>query len=153
MQFTTTSISLLALATTSVLASPVQKTEPQMEKRFNGGWCGVHLHVSSGDNNFEDVTAKVYDGNSVLLTSPPKVHSENGVITMDIQEAGMPQSLHIAVTQDGQDDNIASFTYGDDWWQSGPAASSNGHCKVGQWDLKYVTDFHETVDLDCGFSC
>ncbi|CAJ2499996.1 Uu.00g028490.m01.CDS01 [Anthostomella pinea] len=148
MHFTTATISLLALAGASI-ATPLAK----VEKRFNGGWCGLHLHVSSGDNDMEDVTAKVFDGNGILIAAPAKVHSDEGTVTVDIQEGGMPANLHIIVTQDKQDDNVASFTYGDQGWTSGNAKNPNSRCKVGDWDLASTFDEHETVDLDCGFSC
>ncbi|KAL7621100.1 hypothetical protein AAE478_008413 [Parahypoxylon ruwenzoriense] len=149
----TTSLTALALSLSLSLLALTSASPLQPAKRFVGGWCGVHLRVSSGSQHMLDAEAHVYDGAAVLLANPPGTHSGNGALTIDIEGGGLPRPLRVAVSQDSERENVASFEYGDDAWGAGPADSQNSRCKVGKWDHASPWDEHETVDLDCGFSC
>ncbi|KAK6069225.1 hypothetical protein SCUP234_07112 [Seiridium cupressi] len=141
MQYSTILFSLLTLAS-SALAAPTE------EKRFDGGWCGVHAHLSSADSL--SVTIKVYDSKQFLVAS--QEFSGSGTVTGTISaQNGMGSDLSINAATNG--DNIVSFEYGSDYWGSGKAKTSNSRCSVGDWDLKSVFTGRETLDLDCGFSC
>ncbi|RSM14906.1 hypothetical protein CEP52_001075 [Fusarium oligoseptatum] len=125
MQPFTSILFLLGLA----IAAPTQEAgeAPKINKRFNGGWCGVHVHTFDGENakGSHEMNVWVYDDKQQLIWSKESIWG----------------------------DDVATFTYGEDAWGSGKWDSNNGRCSVGKQDSPSLTSSTVTVDLDCGFSC
>lgn len=101
MQLSTILVTLVAFAT-SALAAPTDMTMSG-EKRFVGGWCGLHVKVSSEDSM--KGTVKVYDSKQFLLAQQD--FSGSGTITGVITaQNGMGKDLSFNVQTSG--DNIVS---------------------------------------------
>ncbi|KAK7429445.1 hypothetical protein QQZ08_004037 [Neonectria magnoliae] len=121
-----------------------------LSKRFNGGWCGVHVHTFNGDNakGTHEMNLRVYDAKQQLVWSKESIWGD-GVLLAESE--GLPNVLNINTF--GSGDDVATFTYGDDAWGSGKWDSNNGRCSVGKQDSPSLTSTTVTIDLDCGFSC
>ncbi|KAK7995857.1 hypothetical protein PG991_015324 [Apiospora marii] len=125
-----------------------------IEKRWVGGWCGVHVQViinERGDRQSAAVT--LFDGAQTWIhkediPAAPKAHSGNRPFHGEAPGLKSPMQLSIAI-----DGNLVDFTYEGDHWSSGAAGSSNDRCTVGQWDSHGGRFIPDTVDLDCGFPC
>ncbi|KAL6364536.1 hypothetical protein LRP88_01939 [Fusarium phalaenopsidis] len=133
------------------IAAPAQEAAeaPKINKRFNGGWCGVHVHTFDGENakGSHEMNVWVYDGKQQLIWSKESIWGDGQLMA---ESEGLPLVLNINTHGSGDD---ATFTYGDDAWGSGKWDSNNGRCSVGKQDSPSLTSSTVTVDLDCGFSC
>ncbi|KAH6971078.1 hypothetical protein BKA56DRAFT_678211 [Ilyonectria sp. MPI-CAGE-AT-0026] len=145
--------SILALAHAALGAPAVTPREPReiiqswpepiadqaspdgsIQKRFAGGWCGVH-------NN--------------------EVRQDQGSILVEAQEGGMPDKMYATIFPSGNPSSgdVAEFRYGDRAWRSGGANSEYFEgdllvCKVGNWNTGAgLVPSYEEIDLDCGFTC
>ncbi|KAM6509957.1 hypothetical protein FALCPG4_017591 [Fusarium falciforme] len=134
------------------IAAPTQEAAeaPKINKRFNGGWCGVHVHTFDGENakGSHEMNVWVYDGKQQLIWSKESIWGDGQLMA---ESEGLPLVLNI--NTHGSGDDVATFTYGDDAWGSGKWDSNNGRCSVGKQDSPSLTSSTVTVDLDCGFSC
>ncbi|RMJ20283.1 hypothetical protein BHE90_004806 [Fusarium euwallaceae] len=148
MQPFTSILFLLGLA----IAAPTQEAgeAPKINKRFNGGWCGVHVHTFDGENakGSHEMNVWVYDGKQQLIWSKESIWGDGQLMA---ESEGLPLVLNI--NTHGSGDDVATFTYGEDAWGSGKWDSNNGRCSVGKQDSPSLTSSTVTVDLDCGFSC
>ncbi|KAK7934702.1 hypothetical protein PG985_000197 [Apiospora marii] len=132
-----------------VAAAPIP-----IEKRWVGGWCGVHVQViinERGDRQSAAVT--LFDGAQTWIRKEdipavPKAHTGNR--PFHGEAPGLKSPMQVSVAIDG---NLVDFTYEGDHWSSGVAGSSNDRCTVGQWDSHGARFIPDTVDLDCGFPC
>ncbi|KAK8004485.1 hypothetical protein PG989_004204 [Apiospora arundinis] len=150
MHATTVSMAALGLAATSLAAPAPAIDEVAVEKRFKGGWCGVHVHIKQGqDNRF--ATVKVFDANQFQLAQKDFQVTVKNVIFGSISGNGLPQELHINVNP--SNDSPASFEYGDQHWESGKSNTKNSRCSVGKWDNGGPWSTTSKLDMDCGFSC
>ncbi|KAI8652525.1 hypothetical protein NCS57_01316700 [Fusarium keratoplasticum] len=135
----------------AIAASTQEAAEaPKINKRFNGGWCGVHVHTFDGENakGSHEMNVWVYDGKQQLIWSKESIWGDGQLMA---ESEGLPLVLNI--NTHGSGDDVATFTYGDDAWGSGKWDSNNGRCSVGKQDSPSLTSSTVTVDLDCGFSC
>ncbi|RSL66598.1 hypothetical protein CEP54_003634 [Fusarium duplospermum] len=134
------------------IAAPTQEAAeaPKINKRFNGGWCGVHVHTFDGENakGSHEMNVWVYDGKQQLIWSKESIWGDGQLMA---ESEGLPLVLNI--NTQGSGDDVATFAYGDDAWGSGKWDSNNGRCSVGKQDSPSLTSSTVTVDLDCGFSC
>ncbi|KAK8040759.1 hypothetical protein PG994_013766 [Apiospora phragmitis] len=93
MHATTVFMAVLGLAATS-LAAPAE--EVAVEKRFKGGWCGVHVHIKEGpDNHFADV--KVFDANQFQVAQKSFQDKRKNTIFGSVSGNGLPQELRINI--------------------------------------------------------
>ncbi|KAK8035579.1 hypothetical protein PG993_010574 [Apiospora rasikravindrae] len=140
----------LSLVGTSLAApTPAPSQEVAVEKRFNGGWCGVHVHIQRGWKSYE-ANVKVFDANQGLVVERD-IKAKGNTISGGVGGNGLPNELQVNVVNGH--DSPASFVYGDQHWDSGSEGSKNDRCGVGKWDHKAHWPNKNTVDLDCGFSC
>ncbi|KAF4943178.1 hypothetical protein FSARC_14998 [Fusarium sarcochroum] len=141
--------SILLLVGLAIAASTAEG-DKQLTKRFNGGWCGVHIHLFDGENEkgTHEMNVFVYDGTQQLVWSKESIWG-NGLLMAESE--GLPAILNINAR--GAGDDIATFTYGEEKWGAGKPGSNNGRCSVGQWDSPSWTSTTSLLELDCGFSC
>ncbi|KAJ4256281.1 hypothetical protein NW762_009361, partial [Fusarium torreyae] len=113
------------------IAAPTAEGDNKLTKRFNPGWCGVHIHLFDGENEkgSHEMNVYVYDGTQQLVWSKESIWG-NGLLMTEIE--GLPKILNVNTR--GAGDDIATFTYGDDAWGAGKPGSKNDRCSVGQWD-------------------
>ncbi|KAF4455749.1 hypothetical protein F53441_1948 [Fusarium austroafricanum] len=132
------------------IAAPAPEGEKQLTKRFNGGWCGVHIHMFDGENEkgTYEMNVYVYDGKQQLIWFKESIW---GTGTLMAETEGLPAVLNI--NAHGSGDDIATFTYGDQAWGAGKPGTKNDKCSVGQWDSPSWTSTTSLLEMDCGFSC
>ncbi|KAK8035578.1 hypothetical protein PG993_010573 [Apiospora rasikravindrae] len=143
-------IAILGLAAKS-LAAPIPTTAPAaaVEKRFQGGWCGVHVRAELVEDTAR-ASVKLFDGAQFQLLAKDFEAKRGDMILANIPSGELPEAMSINILAPHDE---AVFRYGDQQWGSGMAGSQNDRCKVGRWDHTGVTTPKATVDLDCGFSC
>ncbi|KAM0304867.1 hypothetical protein HYE67_001442 [Fusarium culmorum] len=127
------------------LAAPTPDSEKSLTKRFNGGWCGVHIHLFNGENpkGSHEMNVFVYDGKQQLVWSKESIWG-NGILMAESEN--LPAVLNINTYGGGA---LATFTYGDQAWDS----NEKPRCSVGAWDGPSFGSSTQTLEMDCGFSC
>ncbi|KAK8066800.1 hypothetical protein PG997_013547 [Apiospora hydei] len=157
MHATTIFLAILGLAAKSLAAPiPAANKTTGVEKRFEGGWCGLHLRGERHDANVK-AFVKVFDSRQSQLQDESVFESHNrGTIVGAVPAGtgGLPLELRMNIFHG--DGAVATFEYGDQHWDSGAAGTQNDHCKVGKYDGFRNDIFmgdQYSVDLDCGFSC
>ncbi|KAH8675173.1 hypothetical protein BGZ61DRAFT_536453 [Ilyonectria robusta] len=133
-----------------------------IQKRFAGGWCGVHVHGHRKlDSETRSGWIKIYDVNGYLVFQNNEVWQDQGSILIEAQEGGMPDKMYATIFPSGNPSSgdVAEFRYGDRAWRSGGANSEYFEgdlliCKVGNWNTGagLVPSYGE-IDLDCSFTC
>lgn len=76
------------------LAAPTPDSEKSLTKRFNGGWCGVHIHLFNGENpkGSHEMNVFVYDGKQQLVWSKESIWG-NGILMAESEN--LPAVLNI----------------------------------------------------------
>ncbi|KAK8100076.1 hypothetical protein PG999_010450 [Apiospora kogelbergensis] len=139
MHATTVFMAILGF-TSTFLAAPITAPteEVAIEKRFTGGWCGVHVYIKGTSLAY----VKVFDGHQDMVTHRQYQARRDGPIKASIFGSGLPQALNFSIAT-----SIDSPR-----WDSGRAGSKNDRCSVGKWDGEDWAEF-STLNLDCGFTC
>ncbi|KAK7926473.1 hypothetical protein PG985_003471 [Apiospora marii] len=126
-------------------------TTPAVEKRkFNGGWCGIHMKIVEGDYHQADVTVKDASGNTIRSRHKKVARNKNLHFKFN---KGLPGKDALQVDIGGVVGSIARVQYKDQDFNTGFANTQNANCKVGKWDIPWVYKDRSVVNLDCGFSC
>ncbi|RBR25590.1 uncharacterized protein FIESC28_01553 [Fusarium coffeatum] len=134
------------LFTGLAMAAPTRETEKSLTKRFNGGWCGVHIHLFQGENakGSHEMNVFVYDGKQQMVWSQESIWGDGLLMA---KSEGLPAELNINTFGSNA---LATFTYGDDQaWDS----KEQPRCSVGAWDGPGFLSTTQTLEMDCGFSC
>ncbi|KAK8022402.1 hypothetical protein PG993_013169 [Apiospora rasikravindrae] len=92
MHATTFLLAALSLATTSLAAS----SPAAVEKRFEGGWCGVHVQVTQDHDNHW-ATVKVFDSNQVQIAQKDAQENVGDAITAAVGGNGLTEVLVVKV--------------------------------------------------------
>jgi hypothetical protein len=76
------------------MAAPTPDSEKSLTKRFNGGWCGVHIHLFNGENpqGSHEMNVFVYDGKQQLVWSKESIWG-NGILMTESEN--LPAVLNI----------------------------------------------------------
>lgn len=93
------------------MAAPAQQGagEPKsLNKRFNGGWCGVHVHTFNGENEkgSHEMNVYVYDGKKQLVWQKESIWG-NGQLY--VESEGLPDVLNVNTFGPGDDVVSGSF--------------------------------------------
>jgi hypothetical protein len=87
-----------------VIAAPAQEAAeaPKINKRFNGGWCGVHVHTFDGENakGSHEMNVWVYDGKQQLIWSKESIWGDGQLMA---ESEGLPLVLNINTHGSGDD--------------------------------------------------
>lgn len=87
-----------------VIAAPAQEAAeaPKINKRFNGGWCGVHVHTFDGENakGSHEMNVWVYDGKQQLIWSKESIWGDGQLMA---ESEGLPLVLNINTHGPGDD--------------------------------------------------
>ncbi|KAL6917045.1 hypothetical protein ACHAPO_009330 [Fusarium lateritium] len=139
------SLKSILLFTGLTMAAPTPDSEKSLAKRFNGGWCGVHIHLFSGENpqGSHEMNVFAYDGKQQLVWSKESIWGDGILMT---ESENLPAVLNINTFGGGA---LATFTYGDQDWDS----NETPRCSVGAWDGPSFGSSTQTLEMDCGFSC
>ncbi|RGP77233.1 hypothetical protein FLONG3_4748 [Fusarium longipes] len=134
----------ILLFTGFAMAAPTPENEKTLTKRFNGGWCGVHVHQFLGENpkGTHEMNVFVYDGKGQQVWSKESIWGDG---TLMAESEGLPQVLNI----NAFGGPYPTFTYGDQAW----SAKEQPRCSVGAWDGPAWLSSTQTREMDCGFSC
>ncbi|KAI0023952.1 hypothetical protein F4780DRAFT_726993 [Xylariomycetidae sp. FL0641] len=138
----------LALAATSI-ASPTSR--PAMQKRFQGGWCTLHIHYDFDGGNAGSADVKIFDGTGFQVWEGSGDADEGDTLMMS--SGGLPSTLAINLSADSAAADIATFEYNDETFGSGATGTANDHCSVGKWDYTNPWGDEHHLDMDCGFTC
>ncbi|CAG7558251.1 unnamed protein product [Fusarium equiseti] len=127
------------------MAAPTPEVEKSLTKRFNGGWCGVHIHLFLGENpkGKHEMNVFVYDGKQQMVWSQESIWGDGLLMA---KSEGLPAELNINTFGSKE---LATFTYGDQAWGS----KEQPRCSVGAWDGPAWLSTTQTLEMDCGFSC
>lgn len=73
-----------------------------IQKRFAGGWCGVHVHGHRKlDSETRSGWIKIYDVNGYLVFQNNEVWQDQGSILIEAQEGGMPDKMYATIFPSG----------------------------------------------------
>ncbi|KAK8036088.1 hypothetical protein PG993_008702 [Apiospora rasikravindrae] len=126
-------------------------TTPAVEKRkFNGGWCGIHMKIVNGDYHQADVTVKDSKGNTIRSRHKQVAKGKNLNFKFN---KGLPGKDPLLVQIGGITDGLARVQYKGEDFSTGGYNSKNAHCSVGKADQPWVYKDRFVTNLDCGFSC
>ena len=141
MHFTLPTAILLAVSALEAAALP--KAATTMEKRYNSGWCGVHItqyqknEKDSGNNPQYQLEITLYDalkaniGGAVTTPVTPSA-------PLDV-DSQLPDVFEVTVGF--VDSDPIQFHYGGQFWES-----TGGQCSFGGFQ-------NGNRDGDCGFTC
>ncbi|KAK7937847.1 uncharacterized protein PG986_014715 [Apiospora aurea] len=149
MHATTIFLAVLSLAA-KAMGAP---SNASVERRFEGGWCGVHVHLLKQwppDLEFS-VTVKVFDAKQSYVTQGDFKARVDSVMGGSIGGNGLPKDLVFTIYL--RNDSPVSFEYDNEQWESGKPRSENDHCKVGKWKHIGFLSRKLKLDMDCGFTC
>ncbi|KAF7557135.1 hypothetical protein G7Z17_g887 [Cylindrodendrum hubeiense] len=144
---------------------PIEAQTPadgSIQKRFAGGWCGIHVHGhKKTDTSVRSGWIKILDASGYLVFENAEIWQDSGSIIIEAQAGGMPEKMYATIFPSGDPNkgSIAEFRYGEKAWRSGESHSEylEGDlliCKVGYWnDGPGLVSGYKEIDLDCGFSC
>jgi hypothetical protein len=90
----------ILLFTGLAMAAPTPENEKTLTKRFNGGWCGVHIHLFTGENpkGSHEMNVRVYDGKQQQVWSQESIWGD-GVLMA--QSENLPAVLNINAFRGG----------------------------------------------------
>ncbi|KAK7996039.1 hypothetical protein PG991_015506 [Apiospora marii] len=152
MRAITTFLAVLGLASKAWAAQmPANSTteDASIDKRFVGGWCGVHVQVRvDHEKATESAWVRVFDGaqtisGTTVFEDTKGVNGFGGILHHRLE-----CPLQISVFRPG---SLVAFAYNGDVWYS-HANTKDDRCSVGDWDNTDV-GVYSTIDMDCGFSC
>ncbi|KAH7131645.1 hypothetical protein B0J13DRAFT_626708 [Dactylonectria estremocensis] len=139
---------------------PIKDQTSAIQKRFAGGWCGVHVHGHHKlDSSTRSGWINVLDANGYLVFQNDEIWQDQASIQIEAQEGGMPDKLYATIFPSGNPTSGDVFRYGDKSWRTGGANNEYFEgdllvCKVGNWNSGAgLVPSYEEIDLDCGFSC
>ncbi|SPJ71736.1 uncharacterized protein FTOL_01464 [Fusarium torulosum] len=143
------SVLLLAGLAMAAPTSPAEGVKT-LDKRFNGGWCTLHIHLHMGDNESgqHEMNVRVFDGTEMVVWEKNSIWGDGILVA---QSENLPQVLNINAFPSG--DDVVKFTYGSDAFGSGGVGTTNNHCSVGTFEKPSYFSSVYKLEMDCGFSC
>jgi hypothetical protein len=86
--------------------SPAEEGIATLDKRFNGGWCTLHIHLHMGPNEkgTHEMNVRVFDGNEMVVWQKESIWGDGVLVA---HSEGLPEVLNINAFPSG--DDVVSF--------------------------------------------